>query len=308
MKTLDERASSIQALVVPDRILVATDLSDAGYLVPYAISQARACGAALTFVHVIPPGEALSLDPQAIPHEDSAAMAQEARKALDTIGQRIRDLGIQCDAEIVCGFPRDQIAAVARNIKAGRILAGTHGRRHLRKFFLGSVAHEILRSAEIPVFTVGPNAREPSSFGAPRRILHPVSFAAGFEHSARFAVQVAQFYRAELTLLHVLSPDSQNQHDAERTPERVQSALQRLVPDEAALWTHATAQVETGDIAEEILRVDAEIDADLIVLGVNRDASFFSARRDETVYQVIARARSPVLSISNDAKPKETVH
>lgn len=265
MKTLDERDSSSHALVVPDRILVATDLSDADYLVPYAIAQARACGAALTFVHVIPPGEALSLDPRAIPYEDSAAMAQEARKALDAIGQRVRDAGIQCDVRIVSGFPRDQIAAVAREIKAGRILAGTHGRRHLRRLILGSVAHEILRSAEIPVFTVGPNAREASSFGAPQRILHPVSLVEGFEHSARLAIQFAEFYRAEITLLHVLSPDAEMQRDSRHVVEWARTEMLRAVPHEAARLAHVTREVEVGDVVEEVLNASAQMDADLRV-------------------------------------------
>jgi nucleotide-binding universal stress UspA family protein len=308
MKTLDESASPRHAIVVPDRILVATDLNDAEYLVPYAIAQARACGAALTFVHVIPPGEALSLDSQAIPHEDSAAMAKEARKALDAIGQRIRDLGIQCDLRIVSGFPRDQISAVAREIKAGRILAGTHGRRHLSRFLLGSVAHEILRSAEIPVFTVGPNAREASSFGAPRRILHPVSLSAGFEHSAGLAIQFAEFYRADITLLHVLSPDVHTQRDSERIVEWTRSELLRVVPDEAALRAHVRAQVEVGDVVEEALNVGAEMDADLIVLGINDDASFWPVPGDNTVNKIIARAKSPVLSIRNAPARPELVH
>jgi nucleotide-binding universal stress UspA family protein len=299
MKALDERASSRQALVVPERILVATDLSDAEYLVPWAIAQARACGAAVTLVHVIPPGEALSLDARAIPFEDSAAMAQEARKALDAMCQRIRDLGIQCDARIVSGFPRDQISAVAHEIKAGRILAGTHGRRRLRRFFLGSVAHEILRSAEVPVFTVGPNAREASSFGAPRRILHPVSLSAGFETSAHLAIQFARFYRAEITLLHVLSPDVQHQRDSERIVEWTRSELMRVVPDEAALWGHVTTLVEVGNVADEVLHAGAAMDADLIILGVNRDATFFPVRRDDTVYRIIAGAKSPVLTVRN---------
>lgn len=308
MKALDERVSANHALVVPDRILVATDLGDADYLVPYAIAQARACGAALTFVHVIPPGEALSLDPRAIPFEDSAAMAQEARQALDAIGERIRDLGIQCDARIVSGFPRDQIAAVARETKAGRILAGTHGRRHLRRFFLGSVAHEILRSAQIPVFTVGPNAREASSFGAPRRILHPVSLAVGFEHSARLAIQFAEFYRADITLLHVLSPDVEIQRDAKRVVEWARSELRRVVPEEASLWAHVAIEVEVGEVVEEVLDASVDIDADLIVLGVSHDATFWPNPGDDTVYKIIARAKSPVLSIRNAPPPAETVH
>lgn len=297
MKTIDDRSSANRALVVPDKILVATDLADADYLVPHAVAQARACGAALTLIHVIPPGEALALDARAIPFEDSSAMAQEAANKLEAIAAKIRLQGIPCEISVVYGFPREQVAATAKAIDAGRILCGTHGRRHLSRFFLGSVAHEILRSAEVPVFTIGPQAHEASSFGAPRKILHPVSLCSGFEDSARIAFDLAQFYRADITLLHVLSRKLQGQPDADRIVQWTNSELQRVIPDEAVLWTHATVQVEMGDVVDEVLNVSAEIAADLIVLGVNRDLAFWPIRGDDTVYKIIAQASAPVLSI-----------
>jgi nucleotide-binding universal stress UspA family protein len=297
MKTLDHRTLAHHALVVPDKILVATDLTDADYLVPHAVAQARACGAALTLVHVIPPGEALARDARAIPHEDSAAMAHEASKALETIAAKIRAQGVPCDVSIVYGFPREQIASVARLLGAGRILCGTHGRGLLRRFFLGSVAHEILRSAEVPVFTIGPQAHEASSFGAPRKILHPVSLCSGFEESSRIAFDFAQFYRADITLLHVLGRSTETQRDRDRILAWTKSEMQRLVPDEAPLWTHATIQVEIGDVVDAVLNVSAEMSADLIVLGVNKDVSFWPISGDDTVYKIIAQATSPVLSI-----------
>jgi nucleotide-binding universal stress UspA family protein len=302
MKTLEERIACSRALVLPDRILVATDLTDADYLVPHAIAQARACGAALTFVHVIPPGEAQTLNARAIPYQDSAAIAEEASRALEAIAARVRAVDIPCDVLVVSGYPREQIDAIALEIHAGRIIAGTHGRRHLRKFFLGSVAHEILRSAEIPVFTIGPLAREASSFGAPRKILHPVSLTPGFEESARVAIEIAEFYRADITLLHVLSADVQNQSDADRIVEWTRTEMQRLVPEEAPLWTHVTVQVELGDVVDEVLNVDAEMQADLIVLGVNPEGEFWPMHGDDTVYKIIARAKSPVLSIRHKAE------
>ncbi|HEX4006542.1 MAG TPA: universal stress protein [Acidobacteriaceae bacterium] len=305
MKTLDDRSAAHRTLVVPDKILVATDLTDADYLVPHAVAQARACGATLTLLHVIPPGDALALDARAIPYEDAAAMASEAATSLEAIAADIRLRGIACDTSIVYGFPREQISAVARQIGAGRILAGTHGRRHLRKFFLGSVAHDILRTAEIPVFTIGPQAHEASSFGAPRKILHPVSLCAGYEASARIAFDLAQFYRADITLLHVLSSDVQKQQDADRIIEWTRSEMQRVVPDEAPLWTHATVRVETGDVVDEVLNVGAEISADLIVLGVNGDGAFWPIRGDDTVYKIIAQAKSPVLSIRRTIEGSE---
>lgn len=296
MKTLDESTRSNRTFIFPDKILVATDLSDIDYLIPHAMGQARACGATLTLAHVIPPGETMPLDASAIPYVDVKEIEQEARETLERAATPIRESGIPCDVVVAQGHPRDQLAALARETGAGRILAGTHGRRSIKRFFLGSVAHEILRSADVPVCTIGPHAHAASSFGAPRKILHPVSLCAGYEDSARIAVELAQFYRADITLLHVLAKDVKMQHDADRIVEWTKSELKRLVPPEAPLWSHATVQVEIGDVVEEVLNVATEMEADLLVLGVNNDVSFWPIRGDDTVYEIVASAKAPVLS------------
>ena len=297
MKTLDETVSKNRAFVVPDRILVATDLTDTEYLIPHAVAQARACGSSLTLVHVIPPGQAVPLDASAIPYLDVAEMKQEAEQTLKRVAAQAEASGIPCDIVVTEGNPRERIVTLAQETKAGRLIVGTHGRRHLKKFLLGSVAHEILRSAEIPVCTIGPHAHEASSFGAPRSILHPVSLCAGYEDSARTAIEIAQFYRADITLLHVLSRNVKNQPDSDRVVAWTKSEMQRLVPEEAPLWSRIIVQVELGNVVDEVLNVSAEMNADLIVLGVTRDASFWPIRGDDTVYSIIAQAKSPVLSI-----------
>ncbi|MFZ0632543.1 MAG: universal stress protein [Acidobacteriaceae bacterium] len=297
MKTLEHLPFNQRLFAVPDRILVATDLADLDYLIPHATAQARACGGSLTLVHVIPPGQAIPLDASAIPYLDVADMKKEALEILETAALKIRDSGIPCDTAVVQGYPKEQLVALARETHAGRVIAGTHGRRNLKRFFLGSVAHEILRTAEVPICTIGPHAHQASSFGALRKILHPVSLCSGFEESAGVAMEMAEFYRADITLLHVLSRNVQNQPDADRVVEWTKAELRRIIPDEAPLWTRATVQVEIGDVVEEVLNVAAEIEADLIALGVNTDASFWPIRGDDTVYNIIARAKAPVLSI-----------
>jgi nucleotide-binding universal stress UspA family protein len=297
MKTLDAVVSGKRTFVVPEKILVATDLEDTDYLLPHALAQARACGSTLTLIHVIPPGQALPLDASAIPYLDVAEMKKEAEQTLAHMAEEARAAGIECDVIVTEGNPRERIANLAREMNAGRVIAGTHGRRHLKKLLLGSVAHEILRSAAVPVCTIGPHAHQASSFGAPRKILHPVSLCAGYESSACMAIEMAQFYRADVTLLHVLSRSVQSQPDADRVVEWTKSELQRVIPDEAALWTHTAVQVEIGDVVEEVLNVAAEMSADLIVLGVDANVGFWPIRGDDTVYNIIAQAKVPVLSI-----------
>jgi hypothetical protein len=61
-------------------------------------------------------------------------------------------------------------------------------------------------------------------------------------------------------------------------------------------------QVEIGDVVEEVLNVGTEVAADLIVLGVNSEVAFWPIHGDDTVYKIIAQAKSPVLSIRRTAE------
>jgi hypothetical protein len=54
------------------------------------------------------------------------------------------------------GSPVDEIVALARQIGADLIVLGTHGRRGLRRLWLGSVAEHVVRSATCPVLVVRP--------------------------------------------------------------------------------------------------------------------------------------------------------
>ena len=97
----------------------------------------------------------------------------------------------------------------------------------------------------------------------------------------------------------------QKQPDAGRLVEWTKSEIERIIPDDAPLRAHAVVQVAIGDVVEEVLHVGAETSADLIVLGVNSDLAFWPIRGDDTVYKIIAQAKSPVLSIRRTAERSE---
>ena len=196
------------AFTAPDKILVATDLTDIDYLIPHAKAQCEASGASLVLCHMIQPIESGSLDAAVVFITDAAKAANQrileaARKTLGEIAAKMRVDGIDCEVVIRHGYPRDGVKELAGEVQAGRVILGTHGRRNLKKFFLGSTANEILKSVEVPVWTVGPHAR-PFAHGQPRRILHPVSLSSGYQETAKIAVELAEFYKAEIILLHVL--------------------------------------------------------------------------------------------------------
>jgi len=296
-----DRQLSSWVFTAPDKIVVATDLTDLDYLIPYAIAQCEACGAALVINHVILPVESVSLDAAVVLIADAAGAAtqklfHEARQILGEAAAKVRAAGIDCETMIRRGHPPDVVAELVGQVHAGRVVLGTHGRRNLKKFFLGSTALEILKGLTVPVWTVGPHAR-PFAHGQPRRILHPVSLSSGYQETAKLAVKLGQFYNAEITLLHVLPRDVHAEYASERLVRWTTFELGRLIPDEAPLWTTAAIRVEAGEVVEQILCTAEKLRADLIVMGSNPDTAFWPVHGDNTVYNVIAEAKCPVLTL-----------
>jgi nucleotide-binding universal stress UspA family protein len=68
--------------------------------------------------------------------------------------RRAKKSGIRVAATMVTGDPSAQIVRTARSTRADLIVIGTHGRRGVSKFLLGSVAERVIATAPCPVLTV----------------------------------------------------------------------------------------------------------------------------------------------------------
>src|SRR5271156_5388127 len=181
MKTLANDQKHNLECVVPGQILLATDLNDADYLLPHAIAQARVSGAMLTLVHVTLPAKAMPLDAGALYSADAAGIYAEAKLTLERMAEKARGRGVLCNPVVRQGSPQRIVPEMVETCEANRLILGTHGRQHLKRVLLGSVAQEILNNVEVPVCTIGPNSQTASAHERPKRILHPVSFRPGYE-------------------------------------------------------------------------------------------------------------------------------
>jgi nucleotide-binding universal stress UspA family protein len=298
MQSLVESEFQKCMLAAPDRILVATDLSDIDYLVPHAIAQARVCGAKLTFAHVIQPASATLSDPGANPnsassHHDPAKVIRDARLALLGIEHQVEAHGITCETRVCQGGVSEAIAREIRRTDATRLIVGVHGRGKLGRLTLGSVATKLLTSIDVPVMAVGPQARNLDEHATPRRILHPVSLMGIDHNSIQLPLNVAQVCRAELTLLHVIDPDLISYINPGRVIEWAGNRLKGMVPATDLMPTINT-RVSCGELAEEILKAADQTHADLILLG---SGGCNTRSLSECVaYKVMTAAPCPVLT------------
>ncbi|WPG41380.1 universal stress protein [Variovorax sp. EBFNA2] len=142
------------------RILVPVDGSSTSSRgLDEAIQLAKLTGGRLRLVHVI---DELSF---ALTMDAYVGMAgnwlEELRggalKLLEAARVKATEAGVQVDTVLLDRFKgtvHDQIAAEALACKADLIVIGTHGRRGMGRWVMGSSAEHILRIAPVPVLLV----------------------------------------------------------------------------------------------------------------------------------------------------------
>lgn len=297
----------------PGKIIVATDLTDTDYLIPHAVAQARASGSSLVLVNAVLPHESMPVETGAVPYYDPLRMDRDARLLLENVAREIRSQGIDCATAVRHGFAPDVIAEVAQNADASRLIIGTHGRRGLKKFVLGSVARQLLDLVDIPVCTIGPRAHQLLP-GAPGTILHPVSLAGLHQSSTALSLRLVRQFGAKIVLLHVIPPGSATARDPGKAVIEATAELNRLVPDEARASTQVMVRIALSNIVSEVLNVAHEIEAGLIVLGVHAPAHSWLPGTEPAAYRILVSASCPVISlrVTPEAEPKqhqpETTH
>jgi nucleotide-binding universal stress UspA family protein len=285
----------------PSVILVATDLNDLDSIMPFAFEEAAHPGTRLILLHVVSTGEAMSADASGMPYYDPAGALDIATNTLGPYCETARKRGMICDQVVREGHPAQQVLAVARQFHADRILLGTRSRGKVSKLLIGSVAEQVLRSVNIPVITVGPEAHLPVEGNQPERVvLHATTLREASRPSAVLASQIAATLGARLVLLHVLPPMIEMERKG--LPTGLDSAAMQELHSLAAETARDTdvpiePKVVHGNPSIEILAESAQRHTSLIVLGATQRSAFENLTRDRTIYKVLAHARCPVMTL-----------
>jgi len=281
-------------------VLWATDFSEESKeALAYADLFAKTFKAKLTALHVVP-----DFAP-ALYEMWPEAQAEMAGKIEATKVSGKAQLDHLCATQGVCpsqavvieGSPAKVILRTAKKENADLIVVGRKGISGHEYNLIGSVTHQVLRGARVPVLvTKGTDAKV-----APvRKILVPTDFSSAEDVERDYAWKLAKSFGASLTFLYVLELFG---HDFRLTDEMFAAAMKKL---EARKKREHKAVEMTEEVTKAVHGYEGIIDAadtkgfDLIVMSttVRKLTRFFLG---STTEKVIAHSRKPVFAI-----PRET--
>lgn len=288
------------------KVLFPTDFSEcSNHAFPYALQLAERYGAELHMLHALALHAADPADPT-----HRFPEVEEVQAGDDGGGVRVfhvQQRGFSA-AAVILDYAADHDVDL--------VVMGTHGRRGLRRFVMGSVAEEVIRFASSAVLSVRKPAEaagkdEPEA-GRPRRILAPIDFSAHSRTAFVHARELAAAFDAELLLLHVVHeivyPDfyfpgsAAASLDSQHLRQEAVRRLEMLLEEGEGPPVKVEVAATVGPAAQEIVRFTREREADLIVIASHGLTGILEVLLGSVTERVVRLAPCSVLTLKAGGK------
>jgi len=256
------------------------------------------------------PPNLMTLPEHLLEDQDSKWLLQLREQVKELLSDQLFN-GLEVEPVIVEGEPASEIARAVRDYDIDLVTVVTHGRRGLSRALWGSTAEEIIAEAPCPVLTLRPPQHDFVEHRGPHtevnlnRILLATNFRPSSIAATQLARSLATANQAELHAVYVIG--DYFEQISVMFPEGGRSALSRMraevkermqsfaQEDEGRTITH----VAEGRPYAEVVRLAAEVDANLIIAGTSVHASLFGGAPvlGSEIERVVRNAPCPVLCV-----------
>jgi nucleotide-binding universal stress UspA family protein len=210
-------------------------------------------------------------------------------------------LGKEVESLICEGEPYEVIADIARQRKADLIAIGTHGRKGLKKLFMGSVTSRVIVLSPCDVLVVKKSLGEtPEKF---KSILLRFDGSEFSKRALNRACAIAKIEGSEITALYVV-PCCEGMETFLSTGlirENQMREAQKIVEEAKEMATDQGVSVKTeileGDAADTIINTATTLGSDLIIGGTHAWSGIDKAIVGSIMESVIVNAPCPVLVV-----------
>lgn len=295
-------------------ILFPTDFTlHARAALKYAAAFARSGGGRVVLFSVqssTVPINLLSMPERIVAEQENPSLLQIRAEVTDLLADPLF-AGLEVDPAIVAGEPAPEIARAVREYEIDLVTVVTHGRKGLTRALWGSTAEEIIAEAPCPVLTIRPPQHDFVEYQGSRcevrlnRVLLATNFRPSSTAATQIATQLASETGAELHAVYAIG--DYFEQVSVMFPEGgltaltnlrsyVQERMAQLAREDGA---RAVTHIAEGRPYAEIVRLAAEKDVDLIVIGTNVHASLFGGTPvlGSEIERVVRNAPCPVLCV-----------
>jgi nucleotide-binding universal stress UspA family protein len=178
------------------------------HALPFALGVANRAGAAVQLVHVHVPLVHVTGISALDSGADERVKEQEWAYLDRTVnGWQTAAPTVRMSSSLLEGFAPDVLREQMSG-KADLVVMATHGRGPLSRFWLGSVADALVRTATVPLLLLRPSEQPPSVALAPpfRHVMVPLDGSDLAEQALEPALQLGRLMEARFTLLRVVKP------------------------------------------------------------------------------------------------------
>jgi nucleotide-binding universal stress UspA family protein len=256
------------------------------------------------------PANLLTLPDYVFEEQENNWLLELRSRAKELLADPLLD-GVEGDPVFVEGDPATEISRVAFEQEIDLITVATRDRNRLARAFGKSIAEEIVAEAPCPVLALRPPQRDfvEHRGGQTQIRLNRVLLATNFRPSSAAATQLAtnisNHLGAELHAVYVIG--DYFEQISTIFPEGGLAALTRFrshVEERMAQFagtcvSQASTHIAEGRPYQEIVKLAANIDADLIVVGTAVHGSLFGNNQvlGSEIERVIRNAPCPVLCV-----------
>jgi nucleotide-binding universal stress UspA family protein len=271
--------------------------SDAG--VTYAVGLAANYDAQIHLLHVITPVLPMAYEYAINTVEIMKSVEKNAVDQLAKLVARAEEAGVKAAGEVRIGDVYDEIKGVIEAEKPDLLVMGTHGRRGVERWFMGSTTEKMLRHSPVPLVTIAATGEKMTTAPRFRRILVTTDFSDGTADALAHAFSVAQENDSHITLMHVVHDVAADVSGKYRDSliKGVHKQLQDLIPPEAGNWCDVDTRVETGVPYRIVLRTLEDEKIDLLVMNIHGKGMLDRALLGSTAERVVRAASCPVMLI-----------
>jgi len=290
-------------------VLLATDFSAASHAAfQTALGVCTELGASLLILHVfeyanaVPPetgGGLVELD----------SIYENARNSLSGLSRITQRAGVSCATMMGGGIPSEGILETITTKKIDLAILGTNALHGFERLVFGATAEAVLRKANCPILTVGPQATDAAKAA---RNGGPVVFATDFNFITTHAIRDAAFFckatGSPLHCLHVLPRTLEGGARSYIIPQIMTEALQRVAIESGTTIDRPVCAIRYGsEISNAVVEYARQQKANLIVLGVRQASMAASHIPGHIAYRIITEAPCPVLTVAFASQPHATL-